>query len=390
MCQACASVTPRFRVPDSLAVWHGERRNERGAIERIDALRHCQAIRTVTARLNRYRLDRRTVGWLACSSVAGVSAGCTATITPAVADPTASTHGGLIATRPTVAGTPKWEGTIGRKGKALGQFDTPIAVAVDVDGTVYVADAGNDRIVAISPTGVASSVRGHTGNRVGELSFPSAVTVGADGVTFVSDAGNNRIQTFGPSRNTELSIIGSTVRLAAPRGLAISPSGHLLVADSRHHQIIRVTFDGQPASAFGRRGTARGEFDTPKGIAIAPNGMIVIADAANHRIQCIAPDGRPIWSTGYRGVGPGDFLNPEGIVVADDGTIWVADTGNDRIQGFTPDGTPKWTWGRRGRHDGELDSPTGLAADGAGALVIADANNHRILRVARSAFVTVP
>ena len=112
--------------------------------------------------------------------------------------------------------------------------------------------------------------------------------------------------------------------------------------------------------------------------------------SANHRIQCIAPDGRPIWSTGHRGVGPGDFLNPEGIVVADDGTIWVADTGNDRIQGFTPDGTPKWTWGRRGRHDGELDSPTGLAADGAGALVIADANNHRILRVARSAFVTVP
>jgi hypothetical protein len=64
----------------------------------------------------------------------------------------------------TAVGTPKWSDMIRRKGKALGQVNTPVAVAVTGDGTVCVADAGNDRTVFFPATGTDSVALGNTGN----------------------------------------------------------------------------------------------------------------------------------------------------------------------------------------------------------------------------------
>jgi sugar lactone lactonase YvrE len=92
------------------------------------------------------------------------------------------------------------------------QFNQPFGVAVDGKGNVYVADTGNHRIRKISPAGVVSTLagsgdRGYTDGAGTEAQFYSPIGVAVDrkGNVYVTDVGN-RIRTItrekgGPGRN---------------------------------------------------------------------------------------------------------------------------------------------------------------------------------------------
>jgi tripartite motif-containing protein 71 len=64
------------------------------------------------------------------------------------------------------------------------------------DGSVYVADFGNNRIQKFTSEGVFASEWGTNGSGDGEFYCPRGVAVASDGSVYVSDTGNNRIQKF--------------------------------------------------------------------------------------------------------------------------------------------------------------------------------------------------
>jgi sugar lactone lactonase YvrE len=124
--------------------------------------------------------------------------------------------------------------------------------------------------------------------------------------------------------------------------------------------------------AWGKNGTAPGEFIAPIGIAIDRHDRIFVADFGNQRVQQFDTDGKFLTAFVVDG-GPG------GIAVGRDGTVYVSLTmGKDRIVAFTPEGKLLRQWGKKGQGDGELDHPTGLAVGPDGSVYVADNSNRRI------------
>jgi len=85
----------------------------------------------------------------------------------------------------------------GRFGSGPGQFWTPLGVAVDQEGTVYVADSGNHRIQKFTPDGIFITEFGELGDGDGQLNFPLGLAVSSDGAAvYVGDTFNQRVQIF--------------------------------------------------------------------------------------------------------------------------------------------------------------------------------------------------
>jgi DNA-binding beta-propeller fold protein YncE len=117
-------------------------------------------------------------------------------------------------------------------------FYRPAGVAIDGGGYVYLSDAGNFRIVKLSPRGDVAATWGGKGSRPGSFGAtracaacaalgPGSAAASRSGIVYVDDPGNRRIESF-----------SSTGRLLAtwhpnldePLSLAIDARGNLLVA----------------------------------------------------------------------------------------------------------------------------------------------------------------
>jgi len=79
---------------------------------------------------------------------------------------------------------------------SLNGFNQPQGMAVAADGTLYVADTGNRRVVKIAPDGTHSTVSfGHP------LMTPTSVALDGSGTLYVTDKAANEVSTFPADRN---------------------------------------------------------------------------------------------------------------------------------------------------------------------------------------------
>jgi DNA-binding beta-propeller fold protein YncE len=84
--------------------------------------------------------------------------------------------------------------TSGDQLASWGGFGDPYGLTVASDGTLYVADTDNGRVVALSASGEVLNTRGSEGAAIGEFKFPEAVAVDDSGTLYVADRGNDRVQ----------------------------------------------------------------------------------------------------------------------------------------------------------------------------------------------------
>lgn len=88
----------------------------------------------------------------------------------------------------------------GRNGKATGELHFPYGIDRLSDGTLIVAEFGNNRVQRFTRDGRSLGVWGTAGRRPGELAYPWAVAVGAGDRVYVLDSGNNRVQVLDANR----------------------------------------------------------------------------------------------------------------------------------------------------------------------------------------------
>jgi sugar lactone lactonase YvrE len=153
----------------------------------------------------------------------------------------------------TVAGSGTPGGADGIGGAS--SFDTPSGIAVDKAGVLYVADTGNDAVRRIDRDGTVTTLAlPPADDQHSVLRRPVALAVTHDGWLYVGGAGGRIVQRD-PAGNwqalpdadrpagTSYASDGS-VRLYAPRGIAVRRDGSLVVADG---QALRVASLAAPA-----------------------------------------------------------------------------------------------------------------------------------------------
>jgi len=171
-------------------------------------------------------------------------------------------------------------------------FSAPRGIAVAADGSLFVADSRNNRIVHLDSTGLYLNSWGTYANILegpapeGALNEPWGVAVSPDGLVYVTDTWNHRIQVFTPDGSfvrmwSEWQVEGVLDNFWGPRGIAVDAEGHVLVTDTGKQRVVVFDSQGNYITQFGGRGMAVGQLDEPVGIAIDSSGKVYIADTWN-------------------------------------------------------------------------------------------------------------
>ncbi len=267
------------------------------------------------------------------------------------------------------------------------RFAEPFGIAASPDGTIVVADAGDaQRIRRIDVSGTVTTI-------AGGFNTPSGVAIGSGGTIYVADTGSNAIRTIAAD-GTVATLSGGhhagfrdgdvgEARFNGPIGVAVTPSGEVVVADTYNDRIRVISTDGTVRTlAGGANGYADGpansaRFDTPCGIGVDRAGNVYVADTGNNLIRFVAPSGlvttvRPLPSTG--------LFRPIAVAIDDAGTVYVTEESGQIVE-IKPAVSARVIAGSgvgfaNGRaSEAKFRAPSGIAVLGPGRLVVTDRRN---------------
>ena len=168
------------------------------------------------------------------------------------------------------------------------RFNGPIGIAVDVNDNIYVADTYNDRIRRITPDGLVSTLAGGAtpgyvdSNRdAARFDTPCGVAVISDGSIIVADTGNDRLRKVTPDGN--VMTVSMSQELSSPVGVAVSHDGFIYATELDRSRVVQITPDGAMHVLSGD------EFNQPAGIAVGPLSYrpaeLYVADSGNYLVR---------------------------------------------------------------------------------------------------------
>ncbi len=224
-----------------------------------------------------------------------------------------------------------WNSSAGGSTPSAKGFNSPLSIALDPAGNLFVLDQANQRILRFN-------------SAAGKANGASA-----DGVLGQPDFATNKFNT-------------TQSGFFSPQGIATDASGNLYVADGSNHRVLRFNnaaakANGAPADAvFGQTdftsnavGTAANKMTNPVSLAVDKNGTLYVGERGNSRILVFLNAlSKANGATADLVLGKSDFANgstptvanraniyiPYALAVDQKNNLYVADGGFNRLLVF--------------------------------------------------------
>jgi sugar lactone lactonase YvrE len=310
------------------------------------------------------------------------------------------------------------------------RLNTPVALALDSAGDLYIADYSNDEVEKVTPSGVLSVIAGNGTAGAptpgvatsSHLDDPGGVAVDASGNVYITNllacevvkvtpAGILSIVVGNGACGTPVAGAATSTPIGEPWGIAFDSSGNLYISDQTKQVIEKVTPSGTLSIFAGIVGAlgaptpgpaTSSHLDAPEGLATDSAGNLYVADYYNSVIEKITPSGTLSVMAGDGAYGtptPGPATSsrlgsPYGVAADAAGDVYIADYDDSDIDEVTPDGTLSVIAGNGGfgtptygvpATSSELDGPEDIATTAAGRLYVADTYNSIVELLAPAA-----
>jgi sugar lactone lactonase YvrE len=210
----------------------------------------------------------------------------------------------------------------------------PRSAVRDRLGRTIIADGVNGRVLAVSSDGrierEITSVR-HGAGWIALDDPHSVVPAGRDSLLITDSDLGAVLLVDGEDRVTRLWGGPGSDLLADPHHAAFDLQGGVLVADSGHQRVLRLTPDGSVVAQ------AKPDLRYPRHVHPLPNGAILIADTDNARIVQLDEHGQvvrtagPLIDTADRPGSPTEIRTPRGVALDAAGHLVVTDFWNSRV-----------------------------------------------------------
>lgn len=178
------------------------------------------------------------------------------------------------------------------------RFEEARALAVDPRGRLYVADAGRDAVVVLSPDGRTQATLGGTGMRAGQFLGPADIDPTNGQTLFVADAGNGRLQRFSEELQYLESLPvgrgfdeGHTLRAfddgrdgsevqgdGRPIAVRSSVGNHTFAIDGRAGVVLKWDEQRRPEQVIGGGARRAGRLERPVALALEGSRRLFVAD----------------------------------------------------------------------------------------------------------------
>jgi DNA-binding beta-propeller fold protein YncE len=263
----------------------------------------------------------------------------------------------------------------------------PMGITGDGRGTLFIADPGGKRVVAMDEDG--SFVQAYGGRDV--LLNPVDVALSPSGHRlYVADAYCHQVFIFDRESGELLRKVGKDEgdvttkearKMATTHGLPDHGEDEAGDAESSDVPLTpghAAETPVEPSDLWENRGGAEGEFRYPAFLATAPDGRLYVSDGMNFRVQIFDPEGEYLDMFGRMGDTRGAFSRPKGIEIDSEGHVYVVDGAFNNVQIFDSAGQLLVDVGEFGNGAGQLWLPTGIHIDSQDRIFVADRYNSRI------------
>jgi hypothetical protein len=167
-------------------------------------------------------------------------------------------------------------------------------VGWDRAGNIYVADGvsptgGNARVAKFDKDGHFIKSWGYRGGEPGQFNTLHGLALDAQGNVYVADAGNKRIQVFDGNGTVKSQI----TNIGTPYAICITPGQHQYLYSSNSNdpetldngEIYKLELDGRIVGKFGRAGRLVKEFGTVNAIDCRSENELLVGELLNWRVQ---------------------------------------------------------------------------------------------------------